>query len=101
MIILIYQITFFQNKKSKLIQNEIFLKQIVPFLSIYPLKNKLLFIKISFSIEEPFSLPHKPTVQKFLLEILFEIYFEIYNESFSQNNYNSITSSQNDNEAEL
>ena len=43
-------------------------------------------------------------MQKFLLEILFEIYFEIYNESFSQNkreSYNSITSSQNDNEAEM
>ena len=104
LLILIYQITFFQKKQSKLIQNEIFLKQIVPFLSIYPLKNKLLFLKISFSIEETFSLPHKPTVQKFLLEILFEIYFEIYNESFSQNkreSYNSITSSQNDNEAEM
>ena len=120
LLILIYQITFFLKKKSKLLKSEIFLKQIVPFLSIYPLKNKLLFIKISFSIEDNIYLPrnssssslssknsqiaNKPTVHKFLLEILFEIYFEIYNESFNQNkreSYNSFSSTQNENEAEM
>ena len=109
LLVLIYQITFFNKKKLKFIKHQDFKKRIIPYLSIYPLKNYMIFLKTSFPIEDnstvlnrnfsSYSLSNSSKVsnnkiitKKFLIEILFEIYFEIYIEALNINKRDSIGS---------
>ena len=51
-LLLIYKITFFIYKRKYLIENNIFIKQIVLYLSIFCNRENLLYLKVLFPIEE-------------------------------------------------
>ena len=76
-LLLIYKITFFIYKRKYLIENNIFIKPIVLYLSGFCNKINLLYLKILFPIEEKTE-SNKSYNKKLIIEMLFEIFIELY-----------------------
>ena len=76
-LVLIYKITFFISKRSYLIENNIFIKFIVLYLSAFCNRTNLLFLKLLFPIEEVNEI-NKVYNKKLIIEMLFEIFIELY-----------------------
>ena len=73
LILLIYKITFYKNKRNYLIQN---IKQILLYLYSFLSRTKFVFLKIIFPIEDSSDL--KNANKKLILEMILEIYFKLY-----------------------
>ena len=69
-LILLYKTIFFVNKRSKILENESFLKEIFTFLSQILDHSSILYTKILFLIDD--------SRGKLLIEIIYEIIFELY-----------------------
>ena len=69
-LILLYKMIFFINKRNYIIENELFFKKIIIFLSQFIENCNILYTKILFPIEDARG--------KLLFEILFEIIFELH-----------------------
>ena len=76
-LLLIYKITFFIYKRKYLIENNIFIKQIVLYLSIFCNRENLLYLKVLFPIEEKTE-SNKLYNKKLIIEMLFEIFIDLY-----------------------
>ena len=77
LLLLIYQITFFNSRKKYLINNGIFEKKIVLYLTNFLQKKQLIFLKIFFPIEEK-EIDNKINKKKLIIEMLFEIFINLY-----------------------
>ena len=77
LLLLIYQMTFYKPKIEYLMENEIFEKNIVLYLTNFLQKKKLVYLKIFFPIEEKDN-TNKKIVKKLIIELLFEIYLNLY-----------------------
>ena len=77
LLILLYEIIFFINKRTVLLhpENELFIKNIILFLSKFMDNCNIFYIKILFPIEE---INPKVSKRKLLIEIIFEIILEIH-----------------------
>ena len=69
-LILLYKTIFFFNKRSKIVENEAFLKEILTFLSQIMDHSIIIYTKILFLIDD--------SRGKLLIEIIYEIIFELY-----------------------
>ena len=69
---LIYQIVFYEPRKNVFIENEIFNKEILLYLTSFLHKKKLIYLKIFFPIEG--NIANK----KLIIEMLFEIFINLY-----------------------
>ena len=69
-LILLYKTIFFFNKRSKIVENEAFLKEIFTFLSQIMDHSIIIYTKILFLIDD--------SRGKLLIEIIYEIIFELY-----------------------
>ena len=78
LLLLIYQITFFNSNRKFLIKNEIFKNNILLYLYSFLQKKKLVYLKIFFPIEERESSTNKTCQKKLIIEMLFEIFFSLY-----------------------
>ena len=79
MLLLIYQITFLKANNKYLIENEIFEKNIVLYLTNYLQKKKLVYLKIFFPVgEKDMDNTNKTCPKKLIIEMLFEIFFSLY-----------------------
>ena len=76
-LLLIYKITFFIYKRKYLIENNIFIKPIVLYLSVFCNKTNLLYLKLLFSIEDK-NETNKLYNKKLIIEMLFEIFIDLY-----------------------
>ena len=76
-LLLIYKITFFIYKRKYLIENNIFIKPIVLYLSSFCNKRNLLFLKLLFPIEGKKE-SKKSNKKKLIIEMLFEIFIDLY-----------------------
>ena len=76
-LILLYKIIFFINKRDIILlpENELFLKSIILFLSKFMDNCNIFYIKMLFPIEE---INPKISKRKLLIEIVFEIIFEMH-----------------------
>ena len=77
LLLLIYQMTFYKPRIEYLMENEIFQKNIVLYLTNFLQKKKLVYLKIFFPIEEKENANNK-VEKKLIIELLFEIYFNLY-----------------------
>jgi len=77
LLLLIYQMTFYKPKIENLMENEIFEKNIVLYLTNFLQKKKLVYLKIFFPIEEKENANNK-IIKKLIIELLFEIYLNLY-----------------------
>ena len=79
LLLLIYQMLFFKTRKNYLIENEIFEKSIVLYLTNFLQKKKLVYLKIFFPIEQKdISDNNNKIEKKLIIEMLFEIFFTLY-----------------------
>ena len=69
-LILLYKTIFFVNKRSKILENEAFLREIYTFLSHIMEHSIIIYTKILFLIDD--------SRGKLLIEIIYEIIFELY-----------------------
>jgi hypothetical protein len=88
LLLLIYQMTFFNPRKKYLIENEIFEKNIVLYLTNFLQKKQLVYLKIFFPIEEKDDSNNNmnnTNKRKLIIEMLFEILVSLY-QSYKENN---------------
>ena len=84
MLLLIYQIIFFNSRQKYLLKNEIFEQIIIIYLTNFLQKKQLIFLKIFFPIEEkedPYNSNknnNKQSQKKLIVEMLFEIFVSLY-----------------------
>jgi len=86
MLLLIYQIIFFDARKKYLLNNEIFEQIITIYLTNFLQKKQLIFLKIFFPIEEKEDINNsnnnknnnKQSQKKLIIEMLFEIFVSLY-----------------------
>ena len=81
-LILLYKTIFFVNKRSKILENEYFLKGIVTFLPQVLDHSSIIYTKILFLIDD--------SRGKLLIEIIYEIIFELYLEYLKNPKINSL-----------
>ena len=88
LLLLIYQITFFNARNKYLMENEIFEKNIVLYLTNFLQKKQLIYLKIFFPIEEKDFNYHlnKKVQKKLIIEMLFEIFVHLYQSYKGLNN---------------
>ena len=89
LLLLIYQMTFFNSRKKYLIENKIFEKDIVLFLTNFLQKKQLIYLKIFFPIEEKED-ANNTNKKKLIIEMLFEILVSLY-QSYKENNNQEYT----------
>ena len=76
-LLLIYKIIFFINKRKYLIENIVFNKSILLYLSTFCNRTNLIYLKLLFPIEEQ-NESNKLYNKKLIIEMLFEILIELY-----------------------
>ena len=90
LLILIYKMIFFVNKRKFLLSNEIFRADIIIYLSTFWTKSDIFFYKILFPLEDINDTSNKKVYKKLLVELLLEIFVDLY----LANNKKDISSSE-------